>query len=106
MLNTITRVTSYTDLDVQMFSFVGKGRVAKPKKRDYRPSFYFTVDGSMTGSVRITRLVSGEGFSLKQRRSNRAPVYLRGEALVTIWYPTGEVDTVTLQAAWDYWSTH
>jgi hypothetical protein len=103
-VQTVTRTQTYIDLDVQSFSFIGKGKKARPRKGDYRPTFYVTVDGVRKGRVRITRLASGKGFSVQNLGVRVPPVYLADDADVVLFYKNGTVDTVTLVSAWDYWS--
>lgn len=91
-------------MDVQSFSFHGKGRRAKPKKGDYRQTFYTTVNGVFKGKIQVIRLASGKGYSVHNLETREAPVYLTGDADVVLFYKNGTVDTVSLDSVWEHFS--
>ena len=99
------RVTrSLPTMEVQSFSFHGLGRRAKPRKGDYRPTFYRTINGVFKGKVKVINLASGKGFSVHNLGTSEGPAYLAGSAEVVVWYADGTVDTVTLSDFWNYFS--
>lgn len=103
VIETTRTERSLPTMQVQSFSFHGKGRRAKPKKGDYRPTFYTSINGVFKGKVKVISLARG-GFSVHNLGTREVPAYLASDAEVVVWYADGTVDTVTIQDFWDYFS--